>query len=259
MLDENILAELEKEKEFLKQSQEQPQEDIEISYKEEPNNNLPTNNATQMSEGQARALLDTIKNPKEALGVKLGEEIAKQVSSGVGKERLKKTADTVIDSGLTTFETDAETQKNKATKNADEVYFETHKAELTRGGISKRTYRDKMVQVVATDKVWSDINFYLFTWWVVGINNFFSTISSFNWFFKILIGTIFTLPYLAFIPIAFSIGVVRCLIYFINILYVKIVDKFKKNKQVQEPKELNETDNEENLEEIEGDDYEIFD
>lgn len=258
MLDENILAELEKEKELIKQSQEQSQEDIEISYKE-PIDNLPTEQVTEMSEGQARALLDTIKNPKAALGVKLGQEIAEQVSSGVGKERLKKTANTVIDSGLTTFETDAETQKNKATKNADEVYFETHKAELTRGGISKRTYRDKMVKVVNTDKVWSDINFYLFTWWVVGINNFFSTISSFNWLFKILIGTIFTLPYLAFIPIAFSIGVVRCLIYFANILYAKMVCKFKKKKQNIEPEKLQETDNEENLEEIEGDNYEIFD
>ena len=257
MLDENILAELEKEKELLKQSQEQPQKDIEISYKE-PANNLPADNSQGMSEGQARALLDTIQNPKAALGVKLGQEIAEQVSSGVGKARLKKTANTVIDSGLTTFETDAETQKNKATKNADEVYFETHKAELNRGGISKRTYRDKMVQVVATDKVWSDINFYLFTWWVVGINNFFSTISSFNWFFKFFIGAIFTLPYLAFIPIAFGIGVVRCLAYFINILYVKIVDKFKRKKQDKELEKLTETDNEENLEEVEGDDYEIF-
>ena len=256
MLDENILAELEKEKEFIKQSQEQPQEDIEISYKE-PVNTLPTDPLPEMTEGQARALLDTLKNPKEALGVKLGQEVAKQVSSGVGKERLEKTANTVIDSGLTAFETDAETQKNKATKNADEVYFDTHKAELNRGGISKRTYREKMVQVVATDKVWSDINFYLFTWWVVGINNFFSTISSFNWFFKILIGTIFTLPYLAFIPIAFSIGVVRCLIYFGNIAYVKIVNRIKKVKHI-ETKELNETDNEENLEKIEGDTYEVF-
>lgn len=241
MLTEEILSELEKEKETVRQEQENITPDV---VTEEPSNieyknNLPSTNTKEMSEAQASALLNVVKNPKDALGLKLGESIGTKVSSGVGKERLDKTADKIIDSGLTSFETQAETEKNKAQKSADDVYFDSHKTELKRGGIGSRTYREKMEKVVDTDKVWSDINFFLFTWWVVGINNFFSTLSSFNWFFRILIGTIFTIPYLSFIPVAFCIGIIRCIVYFVGKLFTTLRNRFSKNKQtievVEEP------------------------
>lgn len=240
MLTDEILSELEKEKATVRQEQENICPDIAT---EEPSNieykdNLPSTNTKEMSEAQATALLNVVKNPKDALGLKLGESIGNKVSSGVGKERLDKTAEKIIDSGLTSFETQAETEKNKAQKSADDVYFDSHKAELKRGGIGNRTYREKMEKVVNTDKVWSDINFFLFTWWVVGINNFFSTLSSFNWFFRILIGTIFTIPYLAFIPIAFCIGIIRCVIYFVGKLCTTIKNKFSKKSpavEIEEP------------------------
>lgn len=185
------------------------------------------NSPNTMSEGQAKALLDTIKNPQDALGLQVAKEITNKVQYGAGKERLENTADKIIESGLTTLETDADNQMNKAQKTAEEVYYESKKVQLNRGGIKQQTSQKIMTRVVKTDDIWSDINFYLFTWWVIGINNYFSNMREFHWFFKAVINILFTLPLMCLIPFEFAIGVVACLGHF-GIVAIKEIYTFVK-------------------------------
>lgn len=203
----------------------------------EDNNNLPTN-PQGMTEGQAKALLGVIKNPEDALRLKVSQNVVSKVESGAGKERLDKTTDKLVESGLTTIETEAENKLSKAEKSAEEVFFARKETQLKRGGIKKQTTQRIMDRVVKTDDIWTDIHYYLFTWWVIGINNYFANMQNFHWFFKGIINLLFTLPLIALIPIEFGIGCIMCITHFSIIGIRKLVGlckelhlKFKKKKE----------------------------
>lgn len=203
----------------------------------ENDNNLPTT-PQEMSEGQAKALLDTIKNPEDALRLKVSQNVVSKIESGAGKERLDKTTDKLVESGLATIETEADNKLSKAEKTAEEVFFDRKKVQLNRGGIQKQTTQRIMDRVVKTDDVWTDINYYLYTWWVIGINNYFANMKNFHWFFKVIINLLFTLPMVALIPIEFGIGCVMCITHFAIIGIKRLIKwckelhlKFKKKKE----------------------------
>lgn len=203
----------------------------------ENNNNLPTT-PQEMSEGQAKALLGVIKNPEDALRLKVSQNVVSKVESGAGKERLDKTAEKLVESGLATIETEADNKLSKAEKTAEEVFFDRKKVQLNRGGIQKQTTQRIMDRVVKTDDIWTDIHYYLFTWWVIGINNYFANMRNFHWFFKVIINLLFTLPLIALIPIEFGIGCIMCITHFTIIGVNKIIKlckelhlKIKKKKE----------------------------
>ena len=190
-------------------------------------NNLPTA-PQEMSEGQAKALLGVIKNPEDALRLKVSQDVVTKVESGAGKERLDATSDKVIESGLSTIETEAENKLSKAEKTAEGTFFERKKEQLSRGGIKEQTSQRIMNRVVATDDVWSDINYFLFTWWVIGINNYFANMRNFHWFFKVIINLLFTLPMVALIPVEFGLGCLMCITHFTILGIKELVSVFKK-------------------------------
>ena len=203
----------------------------------ENDNNLPTT-PQEMSEGQAKALLGVIKNPEDALRLKVSQNVVSKIESGAGKERLDKTTDKLVESGLATIETEADNKLSKAEKTAEEVFFERKKTQLNRGGIQKQTTQRIMDRVVRTDDVWTDINYFLFTWWVIGINNYFANMKNFHWFFKAIINVLFTVPMIALIPIEFGIGCLMCITHFSIIGVNKLINickelhlKLKKKKE----------------------------
>ena len=211
----------------------------------ENNDNLPTS-PQEMTDGQAKALLDALKNPEDALRLKVSQDVVRKVESGEGKERLDRTAGKIVESGLATIETEAENKLSKAEKTAEEVFFERKKTQLNRGGIQKQTTQRIMDRVVHTDDVWTDINYFLFTWWVIGINNYFANMKNFHWFFKAIINVLFTLPMIALIPIEFGLGCIMCITHFAIIGIKKIVKlckelhlKLKKKKENDVVRETN--------------------
>lgn len=203
------------------------EQQVEVNDKIPESDENVSNSKQGMSEGQAIALLKTIKNPENALGLHLAQSITNKVKDGAGKERLDKTAEKVIESGLTTFETDADNKMNKSQKSAEQVYYESKSVQLNRGGIKKQTTQRIMSRVVKTDDIWSDINFFLFTWWVIGINNYFSNMKEFHWFFKCIINLLFTIPIICLIPFEFIVGVIACIIHFVVFGIKKIILLFK--------------------------------
>lgn len=186
-----------------------------IKDKNENINNEKNNTIKEFAKAQAEAnaLADIVQDPKKALGTKLGMSIAEKVNSGDGKERLEKTADKLIDSGLKTYETQAETEEHKAIKDADTAYFDMYKQELLNAGINKQTYRSRMTQVVTTDHIWWNVWYSIFLWWVIGINELSVATKEVNSFFKFIIWTFATPILFVLIPTAISIGLCFSIIY----------------------------------------------
>lgn len=190
----------------------------------------------QQNKSKEEVLLDKLVDPENAVNLKLSERIGKDLDSVSGSERLKKTSQTIIDTTLKTEETKADVKKSIVEKSANSVYFDAHKSELKTGGIIHDTYISRMEKVVKTNDIWFHIIYYMFLWWVIGINTLTGGIVNLNKFFKFIIWLFTGLICIPFIPIAIVLGFFRAIIFLIT-LPIKstikfIIDKIARKKSI---------------------------
>lgn len=190
------------------------------------------NQSSSLTQEQNNVLIEKLTDPENAVKLKLSSQIGKDLDTIDGSEKLKKTSDTIIDNTLKTEETKAEAKKAKVEKSANQVYFETHIDELKTGGIRQSTYMTRMEKVVKTNDLWFNVIYFIFLWWVIGINTLNNGISKLHWFFCVIIwifAGVFCIP---FIPFAISIGIIRTIFYLIYLFMLKpIIEYFKIPKQ----------------------------
>ncbi|MGN0960770.1 MAG: hypothetical protein ACI4PF_01060 [Christensenellales bacterium] len=202
----------------------------------------------QMTQEQANAIVEAVSNPEKSLGLVVGNQIVQKSQTEEVKKRIDQTADKVIDAGLTSIETNAETNLNKSQVQANKSYFDTHKNQLKRGGVKNETSRKQMERIVATSSLWEDIFYYMFSWWVIGINTMKDNINELPLFFKIIlwfcVGTLSAI----FIPIALAVGILMTICYLVvrlsKVCYSKCKQAYllrgKANVENKEKKEENE-------------------
>lgn len=195
-----------------------------MSSVEEKIKNIMQNNTPAVpNKSKEEILIDKLVDPENAVNLKLSERIGKDLDSVSGSERLKKTSQTIIDTTLKTEETKADVKKSRVEKSASQVYFDTHSAELKTGGILEDTYIGRMEKVVKTNDIWFNVIYYMFLWWVIGINTLSSGTRELNKFFKTVIWFFTGLICVPFIPTAICLGIVRAVIFLILLPIKSIV------------------------------------
>ena len=73
-------------------------------------------------------------------------------------DRIDKSVDKLVDSGVTAIEDEAETEQNKSEKDKLKSYFDKHIEELMTAGIDKPTYLEDMEIGVKWHKRWSNFH-----------------------------------------------------------------------------------------------------
>ena len=108
-------------------------------------------------------LLDVLKNPQNAVKLKVSEKIGDLVENDEAvNERVNKTAKQVITDTTDSIE-------NETGRISDKAYFERNKADLENGGIKEPTERWYMERVKKVSTFWKKIWFIVFGWWVIGL------------------------------------------------------------------------------------------
>lgn len=124
-------------------------------------------------EDKAKALLSMAKEPVDMVRLAVSDKIANKVKTDQETiSRIDRSADKLVDSGVTTIENEAEASQNKSEKDKLDTYFEKHKEELRTAGIDKVTYLEDMERGVKWHKRWSNVHWFLFGWWLTGIRTF---------------------------------------------------------------------------------------
>ena len=130
--------------------------------------------AAEMSgQDKANAIANLAKQPENMVRIAVSDKISNKVQTDEAtKERIEKTADKLVESGVTTIENEAEESKNKSEKGVLQSYFDKHKEELKTAGIDEPTYIEDMERAVKWHKRWSNFHWRLVGWWMCGIRTF---------------------------------------------------------------------------------------
>lgn len=129
--------------------------------------------AEMSGEDKARALVDLAKEPEKMVRVAVSDRIANKVRSDEAtKERIDKSADKLVNSGVATIENEAEASENNSERAKLQSYFDKHKDELKTAGIDNVTYMEDMQRGVKWHKRWSNFHWFLFGWWMTGVRTF---------------------------------------------------------------------------------------
>lgn len=121
----------------------------------------------------ADAIVEVAKKPADMLKVAVSDKLASKVKTDQATiDRIDKSVDKLVDSGVTAIENEAETEQNKSEKDKLQSYFDKHIEELKTAGIDKPTYLEDMERGVKWHKRWSNFHWVLFGWWLTGIRTF---------------------------------------------------------------------------------------
>lgn len=121
----------------------------------------------------ANAIVNVAKKPADMLKVAVSDKLASKVKTDQATiERIDKSVDKLVDSGVTAIENEAESEQNKSEKDKLQSYFDKHIEELKTAGIDKPTYLEDMERGVKWHKRWSNFHWVLFGWWLTGIRTF---------------------------------------------------------------------------------------
>ena len=121
----------------------------------------------------ANAIMNVAKEPEKMVRVAVSNKIASKVQTDQTTiERIDKSADKLVNSGVTTIENEAEASENKSEKERLQSYFDKHIEELKTAGIEKPTYLEDMERGVKWHKRWSNFHWVLFGWWLTGVRTF---------------------------------------------------------------------------------------
>lgn len=108
-------------------------------------------------------LLETLKNPQNAVKLKVSEKIGDLVENDESvKASVDKTAKQVITDTTDSIE-------NETGRVSDETYFARNKSDLENGGINSATERWYMERVKKVATFWKKAWFIVFGWWVIGL------------------------------------------------------------------------------------------
>ena len=122
---------------------------------------------------KANAIANLATQPENMVRIAVSEKISNKVQNDdITKDRIDKTADKLVESGVTTIENEAEESKNKSEQGVLQSYFDKHKEELKTAGIDKPTYIEDMERAVKWHKRWSNFHWRLVGWWMCGIRTF---------------------------------------------------------------------------------------
>jgi hypothetical protein len=159
---------------------------------------------------QVNALVDSAKHPENAVRFELTNKVSDKLKNdeNVG-QRLDKSADRVVDAGLTTVENEVESSVIKSEKDKLQAYFEQHKEELKTAGIEEQTYLEDMERAVKWHRKCARFHWFVCGWWMTLIRTFNLKAKPFKW----LLNTLGTL-----LNIALLGGIVFGIIKLIEIL-----------------------------------------
>lgn len=119
------------------------------------------------------AIAEVAKNPENAVRYEVTNRVSDRLKNdNEVKERVDKTADKVVDTGLKTVESEVNASSYKAEANELQAYFTQHEEELKTAGIDKPTYMEDMKRGVEAHRKWSNVHWKLFGWWMTGIRTF---------------------------------------------------------------------------------------
>lgn len=125
------------------------------------------------ADAKANAIADLSKQPINIVKAAVSNNIANKIKTDPNvKERMDKSTDKLIDSGLKTVENEAAAAENKSETDELKTYFDKHKEELKTAGIDEPTYMEDMERGVKCHRKWSDVHWKLFGWWQTGIRTF---------------------------------------------------------------------------------------
>lgn len=159
---------------------------------------------------KAELLVEEAKKPENAVRFELTKTVSDKLQNDeTVKERVNKTADKVVDTGLKTVESEVNASGYRAENDEIQAYFDQHKEELKTAGIDKPTYMEDMERGVKAHRKWSNIHWKLFGWWQTGIRTFFMKAKPFKLWLNVMAIILCT---------ALTFGVVYGIIALINIL-----------------------------------------
>ena len=142
---------------------------------------------TLTKEDMANAIVNVATRPADMLKVAVSDKLANKVKTDQATiDRIDKSVDKLVDSGVTAIENEAETEQNKSEKDKLQSYFDKHIEELKTAGIEKPTYLEDMIRGVKWHKRWSNFHWVLFGWWLTGIRTFIMRAKPFNIVLNIL-------------------------------------------------------------------------
>lgn len=122
---------------------------------------------------RANAIVNLAKQPENMVRLAVSDKITQKVNEDKNTiARIDKTADKLVESGVTVIENEAESSENESETGKLETYFKQHKEELKTAGIDKYTYKEDMERGVKWHRRWSDVHWILFGWWLTGIRTF---------------------------------------------------------------------------------------
>lgn len=132
------------------------------------------------------AMVESAKHPENAVRFELTNKVSDKLKNDqqVG-ERLEKSADKVVEAGLTTVENEVDSNVIKSEKDKLQAYFEQHKEELKTAGIEEQTYMEDMVRAVNWHRKCAKFHWRIWGWWMTLIRTFFMKAKP----FKLLLNT----------------------------------------------------------------------
>ena len=125
------------------------------------------------SQAQINAMVEAAKNPQNAVRLELSNRVSDKLRNDKNvSERVDKSADKVVDAGLTAVENEADKSVMDSSAQRLEAYFNEHKEELKTAGIENPTYMEDMETAVKWHKKCAKLHWRLFGWWMTLIRTF---------------------------------------------------------------------------------------
>ena len=141
----------------------------------------------RLTEEQKEKVMNVALKPTNIVRHAVSNEIAKKVQTDENvKKRIDDSADKLIGSGLQTVENEAEAAENRSNQDKLTTYFEEHKEELKTAGIDEPTYMEDMERGVKCHRMWSNVHWKLFGWWMTGLRTIFMKAKPFKLWLNIM-------------------------------------------------------------------------
>ena len=133
------------------------------------------------------AMVESAKHPENAVRFELTNKVSDKLKNDqqVG-ERLEKSADKVVEAGLTTVENEVDSNVIKSEKDKLQAYFEQHKEELKTAGIEEQTYKEDMERAVKWHRKCAKFHWFVCGWWMTLVRTFFMKAKPFKWLLNTL-------------------------------------------------------------------------